>query len=191
MDSYAVFAILLLVAGLVVLVAEVFIPSGGLLFCITVAVLASSVYCAYAAWGKTDSRIFFAFCGLLLMMIPTALVSAFSLLPRTRFGKKILLEAPDLESVTPYAKETAKLEQLVGREGVTQTLLNPGGMVLVNGERYHAFTEGLLLEPQTPVEIVAVRGMRLLVRLRSQQIAARTDHAAPSEPSLDFEIPPT
>ena len=189
MDSYAIFAILLLIAGLAVLTAEVFIPSGGLLFCITAIILAGSVYCAYVAWGTTDNRAFFAFCGLLLMLIPTALIGAFSLLPHTRFGKKMLLEAPDLESVTPYVKETARLEQLVGRAGVTQTLLNPGGMVLVDGERYHAFTDGLLLEPQAPVQVVSVRGTRLLVRPATE--SSWTKRTEAQELPFDFEIPPT
>jgi membrane-bound ClpP family serine protease len=189
MDSYAIFAILLMIAGLAVLAAEVFIPSGGLLFCVTVVILAGSVYCAHVAWGKSDGRAFWGFCLLLLMMIPTALVGAFSLLPRTPFGRKMLLEAPELETLEPYAKETAKLELLVGRDASTQTLLNPGGMVLIDGERYHAFTDGLLLEPNTAVEVAAVRGTRLLVGPRTEQSSTADSASIPPASPLDFEFP--
>ncbi len=189
MDSYGVFAILLLFVGIAILAAEVFIPSGGLLFCTTVLVLGGSVWCAYAAWWRTSPEAFWTFCGFLLMMVPAALIGAFSLLPRTKFGKKILLDAPDPDRVTPFAKETARLTQLIGKQGVTQTLLNPGGMILIDGERHHAFTEGLLLEPGVNVEVAAVRSTRLLVRLPSK--ASHPDSLAPAAEAspLDFEIP--
>lgn len=188
MDSYALYAFLLLFAGIAILAAEVFIPSGGLLFCVMTVMLIASVVCAYAAWWKTSPQAFFAFCGLLLMLVPSTLVGAFALLPRTKFGKKILLEAPDLDHVTPFAKESARLAELVGRQGQTLTLLNPGGMVSIDGERLHAFTDGLLLEPGTPVEVVQVRGSRLLVRPLSRSATEMAE--APSEPEpLDFQIP--
>jgi membrane-bound ClpP family serine protease len=186
MDSYAIFAFLLLLAGILVLAAEVFIPSGGLLFCVTLVTLAASICCAYAAWWKTNPQAFWTFCGFLLMMVPATVIAAFLLLPRTKFGKKILLDAPDLDHVTPFAKESARLAQLVGRRGTTQTLLNPGGMVLIDGARHHAFTDGLLIEPGTVVEVAEVRGTRLLVRIPS---GARVDTAPPEAAPLDFELP--
>jgi membrane-bound serine protease (ClpP class) len=188
MDSYAVFAFLLLLAGILILAAEVFIPSGGLLFCVTAISLTASVFCAYAAWWKSNPQAFWSFCGFLLMMVPAVVIAAFTLLPRTKFGKKILLEAPELDHVTPFAKESAHLAQFVGRRGMTQTLLNPGGMVLIEGERHHAFTDGLMVEPGTPVEVAEVRGTRLLVRIPTKP--SGVDSAGASEPApLDFEIP--
>lgn len=187
MNSYAIFAILLLFAGLAVLVAEVFIPSGGLLFCVTAVTLIASVSFAYAAWWQSNPPAFWAFCSFLLMMIPAVVIGAFSWLPRTRFGKKILLEAPDLEQVTPFAAETARLNQLIGKRGVTQTLLSPGGMVAIEGARHHAFTEGLLLDPGVEIEVVEVRGTRLVVRPPVNRPVAPLK--SPDEESLDFEVP--
>lgn len=185
MDSYAVFAFLLLIAGILILAAEVFIPSGGLLFCVTAVTLTASVCCAYAAWWQSNPQAFWSFCGFLLMMVPAAVIGAFTLLPRTKFGKRILLDAPDLEQVTPFVKESARLAKLVGRRGTTQTLLNPGGIVLIDGERLHAFTDGLMAEPGTVVEVAEVRGTRLLVRISTKPLSANSPEPAP----LDFEIP--
>jgi len=189
MNSSAVFAILLLFAGLIVLVAEVFIPSGGILFCITTVTLIASVSFAYAAWWQTNPLAFWFFCGFELMMVPAVVIGAFSVLPRTRFGKKILLEAPELDQLTPFAAETARLTQLIGRRGVTQTLLNPGGMVQVAGERHHAFTDGLLLDPGIEIEVVEVRGSRLLVRTAVNSPAADTSFPIPASTPLDFDLP--
>lgn len=190
MDSYAVYAFLLLFAGIAILAAEVFIPSGGLLFCVMTVTLVASVSFAYAAWWKTSPQAFWAFCSLLLALVPITVVGAFTLLPRTRFGKSILLEAPDLEAVTPFAKESSRLAELVGRRGTAQTLLNPGGMVLIDSERWHAFTDGLLIDPGTPIEVAEVRGTRLLVRLATRETSPGNGEVAATEAeSLDFQIP--
>lgn len=190
MDSYAVYAFLLLFAGIAILAAEVFIPSGGVLFCVTLITLVASVSFAYAAWWKSSPQAFWAFCGLLLALVPITLVGAFTVLPRTRFGKSIMLEAPDLEALTPFAKESSRLAELVGRQGTAQTLLNPGGMVLVDGERWHAFTDGLLIDPGTKIEVAEVRGARLLVRPVTRETpTGNGDVAATEAESLDFQIP--
>ena len=86
------------------------------------------------------------------------------ILPQTEFGKQVLLEAPDLEEVTPYQEEQRQLQRLVGHVGKTLTLLNPGGLVLVDGTRQHCESEGNMLEAGVPVEVIAVKGNRVVVR---------------------------
>src|SRR6187431_2653848 len=83
MDPNAVFAILLLIAGIGILTAEVFIPSGGLLGVITFITLIVSLIFAYRAWGMSHPNVFWAFCGVLLLLVPTALGVAFYVLPHT------------------------------------------------------------------------------------------------------------
>jgi membrane-bound serine protease (ClpP class) len=116
-------------------------------------------------------------------------------------GDRILLAAPDLAEVTPYQAEAARLSQLIGKRGVTQTPLNPGGMVRIDGERLHAFSEGLLVDAGRTVEIIEVRGTRVLVRPVSESSdpdAAREVAAAEpfdssvsssDAPPLDFDVP--
>lgn len=190
MDSNAVFAILLLIAGIGILTAEVFIPSGGLLGVITFLALVVSLVFAYRAWGSAHPSVFWAFCAVLLLLVPTALGGAFYVLPRTELGKRVLLEAPTSEELTPFAKETERLTKLIGRFGKTVTPLNPGGMILLDGERLHAISEGLIVEPGQAVEILEVRGTRLLVRpgtppVSKASFVAETESPAP----LDFEFP--
>lgn len=187
MDSNAVFAILLLIVGIGVLSAEIFIPSGGLLGIITFVALSSSLVFAWRAWGGSQSGIFWTFCMVLLLLIPTAIGTAFYILPRTPMGKRVLLEAPLAEDLTPFVKESDHLHDLVGRFGRTATPLTPGGLILVNGERLHAVSEGLIIEAGQSVEILEVRGTRLLVRAGSPT----TQFGAVKDPSsnLDFEFP--
>jgi len=188
MDSNAVFAILLLIAGIGILSAEVFIPSGGLLGIITFVALSSSLIFAWRAWGGSHPNVFWSFCTVLLLLIPTALGTAFYVLPRTPMGRRVLLEAPSAEQLTPFAKESIHLQDLVGKFGRTASPLTPGGLVIVNGERLHAVSDGLIIETGESVEVMEVRGSRLLVRAAMPPetgAAATTERSSP----LDFEFP--
>ena len=198
MDSNAVFAILLLIVGLAILTAEIFVPSGGLLGVITFFSLVVSLVFAYRAWGTSHPNVFAAFCVLLLMLVPIVVGFGFYMLPRTSFGKKVLLDAPEAQNLTPYSKEAGRIERLVGRFGSALTMLNPGGLVGVDGERLHAFSEGLSIDPGVSVEIVDVRGTRVVVRpggspvQQSKEVDREVDEAESRDPSLlDFEIPPS
>lgn len=193
MDSNAIFAILLLIAGLAILIAEVFVPSGGLLGVITFLTLLVSLVFAYRAWGTSHSNIFYAFLVMLLLLVPTTIGIGFYVLPRTSLGQRVLLEGPEAQQLTPFAKETERLQRLIGKFGSTQTLLNPGGLVRVEGERLHAVSEGLPIEPGESVRVVDVQGTRVVVRRGTPPpVADQPDSAPTSETSstLDFDFPP-
>jgi membrane-bound serine protease (ClpP class) len=199
--SYEFLAIVLLVVGCGLIVAEVFIPSGGMILVLCVITFVASIWCAYKAWWGVSTAYFTTYVAGLLLLIPAVLAGLYKLLNDTRVGDRILLAAPDLQEVTPYQNELARLEQLVGHAGIAVTPLSPGGMVNVSGERLHAFTEGILVAQGAAIEVVAVRGTRVLVRPRSSTPADSTVAAtqtppadAPpaveaSNPPLDFDVP--
>ena len=105
----------------------------------------------------------------------------------------------------PYKEEATLLDRMIGRVGTALTSMNPGGMVRVENERLHAVCEGLMLQPGDPIEVMGVRGNRVVVRRAtagvlsppSPQPAANRDPvvATPApvasvEPeSLDFDVP--
>jgi membrane-bound serine protease (ClpP class) len=188
MDSNAVFAVLLLIAGIGILSAEIFIPTGGLLGIVTFLTLSCSLMFAWRAWGNSHVEIFWSFCGVLLLLVPTAIGTAFYILPQTATGKRMLLEAPLAEDLTPFMQESKHLMELVGDYGRTASPLTPGGFVLIHGERLHAISDGLIIESGQSVEVLGVRGSRLLVRAASPPAptaAALTERTSP----LDFEFP--
>ena len=188
-------AVVLLVLGLALIICEVFIPSAGLIAAFATLCLAGSIACAWSAWWYKSPASFMIYLVSLLILIPSALSGAFYVLPRTAFGRQVLLEGPDLKDVTPYQDEQRQLQGLVGRIGKTQTLLNPGGLVIVDGTRQHCESEGLMLEAGTPVEIVAVKGNRLVVRPVEQSVepgpAGPNVARADDQQSLDFDLPQT
>ena len=164
MDS-GLIAVLLLGLGLAVLVVEVFVPSGGLLAVFTLMCLVGSVVAAWDEWWGTDPAAFWLYLGSVVVLVPGTVVASFAMLPRTKFGRRLLQEAPTKEEIAPLVEETARLAALVGKRGVTLTTHSPGGMVEVNGQRHHAEARGLMLDPGQPIEVIALRGQRLVVRL--------------------------
>ena len=194
MDSNAVFAILLLIFGLGILTAEIFVPSGGLLGVITFLTLVVSLIFAYRAWGTSHPNIFIIFCVMILLLVPTVVTFGFYMLPRTSFGKKILLDAPEQQDLVPFSQEAEHFERLVGRFGSALTMLNPGGLVSVDGERLHALSDGLSIDPGTSIEVVDVRGTSVIVRpgtppvQESKTVVGTSVQGNPS--LLDFDFPP-
>lgn len=199
----AYLAIILLVLGLSLIVCEVFIPSAGLIAAFATLCIAGSVGAAWTAWWYNNPAYFTIYAIALLVLIPSAVSGAFYVLPRTAFGRQVLLEGPDLQEVTPYQEEQRQLQRLVGHIGRTLTLLNPGGIVLVDQTRQHCESEGLLLEADTPVEVVAVKGNRLVVRrvehsdrdggamerLSERENSGPTFSETDDQRPLDFDLP--
>ena len=193
--GYSTLAILLLFVGLALIIMEVFVPSGGLITILSVVAMVASIWCASKAWWGTDPLIWWSYITALVVLIPVCVGGAFYFLPRTSLGRKILLEAPSLEEVTPYAAEQERLQQLVGKHGKTLSLLNPGGLVLVERERMHCESEGMVfIEPDEDVVVSGVKGNRLVVRAAGtlpktvQQPFAAEAEAAVERP-LDFDVP--
>lgn len=188
MDSYAVLAILTMALGLGLLVAEVFIPSGGIIMAAAVTVFAVSIWSAWQAWFKTEQTMYFiAYIVLLLLLMPTVLSGAFYVFPRTEYGKR-LMAPPTLAEMEPYVAETEKLTRLIGKMGRSLTRLAPGGLILMDGERMHAESEGFLIPADTPVRVLAMKGNRLLVRQILDE--PRTVVASVEEPLSEPERTP-
>jgi membrane-bound ClpP family serine protease len=160
--QFLVFTFLL--GGVLLIFAEFFLPSGGLIAVTCAVCFLLSGYYAYQSWYSSAPLYWWMYLGGVVLVVPASIYGAFQLLLYTPLGKKVIMDAPTLEEVTPYQEEQARLEAMIGQRGRALSLMTPGGMVLVNGERLHATAEGLLVEPDSPIEIVGVRGTRVVVR---------------------------
>ena len=56
---------------------------------------------------------------------------------------------------------------LVGLEGVTATMLRPGGFATIGGRRIDVVTAGEMIEVGVPVEVIEVEGYRVQVRAKA------------------------
>lgn len=197
--DYSLIAILALVVTLMLFVAEIFLPSGGLITVLALTCMAGSVWAAWMAWWATSPSLWWTYIASVIFLIPATLGFAIKFFPNTAWGKKIILEVPTLEEVSGFQEETEHLRSLIGKTGKTQTLLNPSGFVLVDHERLHCESQGMIIEAQTEVEVIAVEGTRLVVKVKKQPMAEKeTPEPKTSQTgdtiagdALDFEIPET
>jgi membrane-bound serine protease (ClpP class) len=66
-------------------------------------------------------------------------------------------------------KLSAGVEDMIGKEAVVQTTLNPKGTVLAEGELWTAIAEGCTIEPGEEVTIAKVEGLKLWVTKKSKE----------------------
>ncbi len=93
-----------------------------------------------------------------------ALVTAFRYWPKTPMGRRLLLDVPTAEEVLPDSPQRQRLRQLVGKRGVAKSVMMPSGAVQVDGQTIDALSEGISIEPGQAIQVIEVRGGRVLVR---------------------------
>jgi membrane-bound serine protease (ClpP class) len=88
------------------------------------------------------------------------------LLPRTRYGKHMMLEPPKGEDAEQLHRRESLVDwaHLVGQRGVAVTRLTPSGKAEFGDEIVAVISDGELLDPGTPVVVEEVLGNRVLVR---------------------------
>jgi membrane-bound serine protease (ClpP class) len=160
MDWSFLFAIFLYLVCAVLIIAEVFVPSGGILS-----------ICALACWiGGTV--IFFQYntavgwVGVVIsiIMIPAVLVVAYKIFPNTRFGKTVMLSPPQREHGDAIP-DTGELKEMLGAVGLVLTPLRPVGMCDFSGQRIECVAEGGFVDKNTKVKVIRVQGTQLTVRI--------------------------
>lgn len=195
--DYSLIAILALAVALMMLVAEIFVPSGGIIAVLALSSMGASLWAAWMAWWGTSPTLWWTYIASVVILIPTTLSLAVKFFPNTSWGKKIIHEVPTLDEVTGFREETDHLRSLIGKIGKTQTLLNPSGFVLVDNERHHCESQGMIVDPQVDVEIIAVEGTRLVVKIakpaakppEESETEGTTQGDSVADGSLDFEVP--
>lgn len=145
--------------GLILLIVEVFVPSGGLIGFLAVGLLGISLWQAFAI--STTVGVFFLLA--LVGLLPATLALAVHLWPRTPMGKWIFLKPPEPEDVMPEPTGP-RLEHLIGQFGRTLTPLRPSGAVDFEGRRLDGLSEEGLIPSGTLVRAVGIRNGQLVVR---------------------------
>ena len=181
----------LFLLGMVVLVAEVFVPSGGVLGFVSLASFVASIAIAYHELGVGPGT---AMLGLAVAAVPVVLGLAFRWFPDTPLGRRVLPAPPEPEDVVPD-RGRSRARALVGRRGRAEVDLLPWGRVVVDGERLDAMSDEGPIDAGTAVEVAGVQGAALVVRRCSSAGAMpRTGPepvgSAPAEPTPPGEPAP-
>jgi membrane-bound serine protease (ClpP class) len=159
MDWWFVFAVFLYFASAALLVAEVFVPSGGLISICSLACLIAGVAIFFRA-GTAAGWIGVA---IAVVMIPAVLIAAYKIFPKTRFGKSVVLSPPQRET-GDAVPDTGQLEHLLGCTGVVITPLRPVGMCDFSGRRVECVAESGYVDKGGKVQVIGVQSTQVTVR---------------------------
>ena len=160
MVAWLIFAVFLFVACAVLIVAEVFVPSWGLLSIAAFACVAGGI-AIFFHYSPTAGWI-----GLIvaLVMIPSLLVAAYKVLPRTRWGRR-LIPIPRRPKPGEAFADRNELLSLVGRKGRVLTPLRPVGTCDFDGQRVECVAESGYVQKDRTVEVIRVDAAQLMVRV--------------------------
>ncbi len=150
-------------ASVLLMVLEIFVPSGGAILFTACAVGIAGVVCLWLVeplWGVL---------GLVFLVVagPGIFFYGLSLWRHTPIGRRMIGEPSEEELEKRRQAELAEREQqlkLVGTEGQAATDLRPVGVVIINGKRYDALAELGIIPAGSRVRVTVIEGTQLKVR---------------------------
>ncbi len=150
-------------AGLLFAVAELFLPSYGILTGCAVLAILGAVVMAFMRSQTTGIVVLLAILG----AAPFLIYAAVRAWPHLPIAGKIILQGPPRRGT---AGDLAKLDprEFEGRVGTAQTMLRPSGKMTIEGRTLDCVTEGDLVPAGTKVRVLDVRGAKVVVRAVSE-----------------------
>lgn len=186
-----VYAAALFVLCYALLVMEFFIPSGGVIGAGAAAAALASIVIAFSHSLNAGLSMIVLF----LVTTPLAMMSLVRIWPRTAMGQRMLNRRPgqvDSPSVPRTTLRGTPLQQFVGRSGIAQTDLLPSGLVIIDGEKLDAVSEGVAIDRGAAIIVTRLQGNHIQVRVASErELEALAAAVRPRSPaaleSLDLE----
>jgi membrane-bound serine protease (ClpP class) len=96
-------------------------------------------------------------------MIPSVLIFAYKIFPKTKFGKSVTLMPSERQKGDAIA-DSDKLKELLGAVGVVLTPLRPVGMCDFSGRRVECVAESGYVDKDKKVKVINVESTQLTVR---------------------------
>lgn len=152
--------IMLIVLAVALFVAEMFLPTSGMLGAVAALCAIGAIFCFFkTAWWLGELSVL-----AVVIITPLALYLALKIYPRTPVGKAVILPLTDAAAAAPFADEAATLKALEGKQGRALTLLRPAGAIEIDGQRIDALSDSVVIEPGTPIIVANVIGLKVIVK---------------------------
>jgi membrane-bound ClpP family serine protease len=153
-------ALVLEAVGIALLVAEIFLPSHGVLITLGLGSLGVGLYAAF------QFSLIVGYVSLLLslVLVPTLAVMAVRLWPKTFIGKRIAPPNAEFRRSESPGDGTDALRGLIGQTGLTLTPLRPVGACSFDGRRVECLAESGMIDRNSKVVAIDIQGQSLVVR---------------------------
>jgi len=158
--------VLLGLAGLVLLVIEVFVlPGFGVAGALGLIAIVASLVLSLVGPGFTTTFMLMA-AGRVVLALLLALLASLVLLrflPRLPFGRRLVLER-GLTAADGYASAPETDLQWLGKRGMATTPLRPAGIADIDGRRVDVVSDGEHIDAGQFIKVTRVDGNRVVVR---------------------------
>jgi membrane-bound serine protease (ClpP class) len=158
--TYLTLGLAVIVLGYILLAAELFIPSGGVLLVLSgggiiFGIILTFAYSSTAGWITLIA---------VFVLSPIVIGALLHFWPKTPLGKRFFLTVAPDDATVAALPANQELEHLKGRIGKTLSALRPAGVVDFDGRRVDTLTEGMMVGPGQLVRCIDVRAGRVIVR---------------------------
>ena len=143
------------ILGILVVMAEIFIPSMGLLTAIALGLLGYSFYLAFTGICATA---FYILLGADLLVLPLLFLAGLKLLAVSPLALKKKLSSGD-----GVVSQAPNLASHLNETGCTLTPLRPSGAAIIDAARLDVLADGEFIEAGVQVQVTAVTGNQIIV----------------------------
>lgn len=157
MEIWMILGIILFIAGFVLVGIEMVIPGFGAPGIGGIACLVAGVFCTA---DSVEQGVFITVIVLALLAVMVALI--LWLLSRGKLRSPIILEE-EQKKEEGYIS-SGDLRYLLGKKGVADTDLRPGGVGNFDGISFDVLSDGKYISKGTKLEIIKVNGSKLIVK---------------------------
>jgi membrane-bound ClpP family serine protease len=151
-----VLPIVLQLAGVLVVIAEVVIPSAGILSIIAAGLIGYSIYLVFTGISSAAGMVFIAGD---IIALPVVLVVGLKLLAKSPATLKTSLSRSQ-----GFTSQSEELAGYKGKTGKAITDLRPAGAATIEDQRVDVVSRGEYIEKGASVLVLAVDGNRVVVK---------------------------
>lgn len=153
--------IILLLVGIILVILETLLPSGGILGILATACLIGAIVLGFMQSPTTGWLVLLA----VLVCVPILVLLGLKALPSTPFGRKMILteNQQDKDARGRAGVDDENFEQLKDKSGTTVTALRPSGIAEIDGKRYSVVSESEMIEPTVAIIVKDVEGNNIIV----------------------------
>ncbi len=141
--------------GVLVVVAEIFIPSMGLLSAIALGLMGYSLYLVFTT---ISPGAFYLVLGADLLMVPLLFIGGLKILALSPLALRKKLSAQE-----GVVSQAPGLGSHINKTGRTLTTLRPSGTAMIDNIRLDVVADGEYIEAGAPVRVTGVTGNQVIV----------------------------
>lgn len=148
--------VILIIAGLFLIGAEIFLP-GGIVGFIGGMCLLAAVVVGFSTFGIQGGLLAAFF---IIVLAGICLVLWIKYFPKTRMGRRLILsdDGKLFKSALPEDKD------LLNKEGIALSVLRPAGIAKFDGKRVDVVADGSWIDCGKFIKVTHVEGVRILVK---------------------------